>query len=110
MKALVILGCEGHQQKGFHFCHKVENVILDLEKIEGSDDYFNLIQYLDSVVKLFEQPCGKQHIVTNAIYKFYEMGYVDDQIQEYVAHFYNMHKRCNLILFAKPKENNSGKI
>lgn len=106
MKALVILGCEGHQQKGFHFCHKVENVILDLEEIEGSENYFNIIQYLDAVVKIFEQPCGKQHLVTNAVYKFYEMGYIGDQMQQYVGHFYDMHKRCNLLLKIILKEDN----
>ena len=104
MKAFVILGCEGYQQKEFHFCYKVENVVLDLEKIEGSEGYFNLIQYLDSVVKLFEQPCGKQSLVTSATYKFYEMGYIDDKMQQHIAHFYDMHKRCNLILKILLKE------
>lgn len=106
MKALVILGCEGYQQNGFHFCHKVENVILDLEKIERTENYFDLIKYLDNVVKLFEQPCGKQHFVSNAIYKFYEMSYIGEQTHQYIAHFYEMHKRCNLILSCVVKEDN----
>ncbi|KKM69062.1 hypothetical protein LCGC14_1454610 [marine sediment metagenome] len=108
MKAVILISCEGYQQNGFHFCYKVENIVLDLEKIEGSENYFNLIQYLDSVVKLFEQPCGKQSLVTSATYKFYEMGYINDQMQQYIGHFYKMHCKCNLLLTVKLKKDNNG--
>jgi hypothetical protein len=44
MKAFLILSCEGRQDDGFHFCNGVENIILDLEKVEASKDYVNLIK------------------------------------------------------------------
>lgn len=104
MKAFIILSCEGHQQDGFYFCNKVENIILDLEKIKRTSNYFNLIKYLDSIVDIFKQPCGKQHIVSNAIYKMYEFGYIEEKLHQSIAHFYDRHRRCNLILKVSPKE------
>lgn len=103
MKAVIILGCEGFRQKDFLFCPTAENVIIDLEKIENSEGYFDLIKYLDGVVKIFENPCNKYNIITNAVYKMYEMGFITDKLHEKISLFYNMHKRCSLILYAKPK-------
>lgn len=103
MKAVITLGCEGYQEKGFHFCEGVENIILDLEEIQKSENYFQLIQYLDAVVKIFEGPCNNMNIITNAMYKIYTLGYLTDLQHHYIAHFYNMHRRCSLIMEAKPK-------
>jgi hypothetical protein len=62
MKALLVLKCEGRIDDGFRMCSGVENVILDLEKIELTINYKDLIKYLDSVVKLFDGPCVIQII------------------------------------------------
>jgi len=103
MKALIILGCEGHNQHGLCFCNGAENVVLDLETIERSDRYFDIIKYLDNVVKIFEQPCNKPHMISNAMYKFYEFEYIEEELNKHLAYFYKMHRRCGLILYAKPK-------
>lgn len=105
MKAIIILGCEGYQENGFHFCNKVENVVLDLETTENTDNYYDLIQYLDRVVKVFEEPCNKSHIISNAMYKFFEFGYIDEKKHYHLAYFYDMHKRCGLIMSIFLKEN-----
>jgi len=106
MKALIILGCEGHNQHDFCFCNGAENVVLDLEKIEGTDHYFDVIKYLDNVVKVFEQPCNKSHIISNAMYKLYEFEYISEEFHSHISYFYNMHRRCGLLLYAKPKNIN----
>lgn len=103
MKAHIVLGCEGRQDEGFHFCSGVTNNILDLESISFTDNYLNLIKYLDGVPKLFDNPCFKTHIISNTIYKIYEMGYIDDKKYKYIAHFYEMHKRCGLMMSIIPK-------
>jgi hypothetical protein len=43
------------------------------------------------------------NVVSNALYKFYETGCITDVTHKYVSHFVNMHQRCGLILYAKPK-------
>jgi len=89
---------------GFHFCSGVENIILDLEKIEASPKYVDLIKYLDSVVKVFDGPCASNNIIGNALFKIYEMGYVDEKTHKFFSYFWDMHKRCGLILVAQLKE------
>ena len=103
MKAVIVLGCEGHQVNGFEFCNGVKNIILDLEAIRATENYIRLIKYLDETVKIFDASCVKSHIVSNAIYKMYEMGYINETMNKYIAHFYDLHKRCGIILWAEPK-------
>lgn len=104
MKAVIILKCEGRQDDGFRFCSGVQNIILDLEKIENTEQYVGLIKYLDGVTKIFNGPCLTPHIISNALYKLYEMEYITEKMYKYFAYFYEMHKRCGLILIALPKE------
>jgi len=104
MRAYIILECEGRQDEGFYSCSGVKNTIVDLEKERASENYIELIKYLDKVPKLFEGPCFKAHIISNAVYKMYELGYISEKMHKYIAHFYQMHKRCGLILRAEPKE------
>ncbi|KKL92217.1 hypothetical protein LCGC14_1886910 [marine sediment metagenome] len=104
MKGYTILGCDGRQDDGFKTCSGVRNIILDLEKIEASENYLELIKYLDKVPKIFDGPCFKPHIISNAICKMYEMGYISDKLHQYIAHFYGMHRLCGLILECCPKE------
>jgi len=106
MKAVVILGCEGRQIDSFHFCNGIENIILDLEKAEGTKDYVDLVEYLDAIPKLFERPCCVAHKVSNAVYKIYEMGYIEEKTYEQIAHFYDLHKRCGIVLKIEPKYTN----
>lgn len=103
MKAVVILGCEGYQENGFYFCNGVENVILDLEIIKNTENYFNLIQYLDKVIKIFDGPCNKSHLISSAMYKLFELEYIDEKRHHHLAYFYNMHKRCGFLMSIKPK-------
>jgi len=103
MKAVIVLECERHQEDGFHFCNGVENIILDLESIKNTENYFNLIQYLDKVVKIFDGPCNKSHLISNAVYKLFEWSYIDEKKQNQLAYFYNMHRRCHLLMSARPK-------
>ena len=104
MKAVVILSCEGRQDNGFKFCSGVQNIVLNLEGLEVTENYLDLIKYLDNVPKIFDSPCCKSNVVTNALYKIYEMGYIDNEKYARVADFYKFHNRCGLILSAKPKE------
>jgi hypothetical protein len=103
MKAIITLKCEGRQDKGFRFCSGVENEILDLEKIEIKENYIDLIKYIDRVTGIFDGPCFKLQVISNAIYKMFEMGFIDDLTYKYFSHFYEMHKKCGLILLAKAK-------
>ena len=98
MKAILTLGCEGRQDEGFHFCSGVSNVVIDLESISHTENFKNLILYLDKVPKIFDNPCLTSHIISNTIYKIYEMGYLTEIKYKYIAYFYDMHKRCGLIL------------
>jgi len=104
MKAILVLGCEGRQDDGFKFCNGVSNTILDLEKINASDNYMTLIKYLDRVANLFINPCCDINIIGNTIYKLYELNYINEKTNNYYIHFYNLHKRCALILQILPKE------
>lgn len=103
MKAVIILGCDGRQDEGFRFCAGVDNVILDLEAVSHTENYKNLILYLDKVPKIFDNSCAISNIISNTIYKIYEMGYLNEVRYKYIAHFYDMHKRCGLILRAEVK-------
>ena len=100
MQAVVILGCEGRQDDGFKFCNGVNNVLLDLEKISNSDNYDQIMDYLDKVVGVFKNPCCKPNIISNAIYKMYELSFFNDIEYKYISHFYRMHDRCGLVLTA----------
>lgn len=101
-----MLGCDGHIDKETRFCMcpSVENIILDLEKVRKTPHYVELIQYLDRVPKLFEGVCARSNLITNAIYKIYEYGYIEERLYKYIAYFYSNHKHCGLILYIKPKE------
>ena len=98
MKAIIILKCEGRQDKGFHFCSGVENEILDLEKIEATENYIALIKYLDGVTKIFNEPCFKSHVISNTMYKLFEMGFIDEVKYKCFSYFYEMHKRCGVYI------------
>lgn len=104
MRALLILGCEGRQEKGFHFCRGVENVILDLEKVRAKENFVELVKYLDSIPKLFDAPCCNHNIVSNAVYKVHDMGFIDNRLYEEIGYFYKMHLFCGLVLKIVPKE------
>lgn len=103
MKCLITLSCEGREDNGFKFCSGVENTILDLDGLEVTENYLDLIKYLDNIPKIFDGPCCKSHIITNAIYKIYEMGYLEGEIYIRISDFYKFHNRCGLILKALPK-------
>ena len=98
MRAVLVLKCEGHTLDGFTFCTGVSNVILDLEAIEGTEGYVGLVKYLDSVVKVFDKPCVNANVISNALYKLYEMGYADEKAYKYYGFFWGQHKGCGLIL------------
>ena len=103
MKIIIVLGCEGYQENGFHFCNGIKNDVLDLEPLKGTKNYFQLIQYLDGTVKLFDGFCNKTSLISNAIYKLYELGYLDEKIHTSIGYFYSMHRKCGLLLEAKIK-------
>lgn len=103
MKATIALACEGRQDKGFILCNGAENVILDLEQIEFSEDYENLLEYLDKVVGIFDKPSCKNGHIGNALYKIYQYGYVNDEEYKFISHFYRMHEICGLVLKCIPK-------
>ena len=106
MKAVIILSCEGRQDKGFNFCSGVENIVLDLDGLEVTDSYLDLIDYLDKVPGVFDNPCCKSNIITNSLYKLYELNYLSEEIYNRIADFYRFHNRCGLILSARIKEDN----
>src|SRR5271157_1367366 len=105
MKAVIILKCEGHQLNGFKFCSGVENIILDLEKIEATANYVSVVKYLSDVAKVFDGPCATMNIISNAVYKIYELGYMTDKMHQSFSYFWNMHKRCGLTILAEIKPN-----
>ena len=104
MNAILILSCDGRQDDGFKFCEGVENIILDLEEIEPTENYLQMIEYLDKVPKIFDSKCFTKNIVANTIYKIYEMGYMTEVKYKHVCNFYQFHARCGLILSAIPKD------
>lgn len=103
MKAKLVLNCDGRTDNGFRFCSGVANTILDLERIAHTDNYTGLIKYLDKVPKIFDGPCFNNNIITNTIYKIYELGYIDDVKYKYITQFYTFHGRCGLILRCEVK-------
>lgn len=103
MKAVILLRCEGREDKGFRFCSGVENLVVDLEDLETTENYVSLIEYLNTVPKVFDKPCCKSHVVSSAICKIWEMGYIEDELYQRIADFYKFHQRCGLILCARPK-------
>jgi len=103
MKAIIILGCEGREDNNFKFCNGVENNLIDLEEISFNDNYDILMEYMDKIVKVFDSPCCKSNIISNALYKIYELNFFDDVKYKYISHFYRMHERCGLVMKAKFK-------
>lgn len=97
MEALLFLRCEGFEKDDFKFCSGVENMILDLQKIEHTEKYIELIQYIDKIPKLFEKPCVNQNIVSNLLFKLYELEYADDKAHKNFALFLENHRRCGII-------------
>ena len=106
MRAWLVLGCDGHTDKdtGFCMCPSVENIILDLEKIRKTYHYLDFIRYLDRVPKLFNGVCAKPNLVTNAVYKAYEYGYMEERLYNFIGYFYKRHAHCGIILYIKPKD------
>ena len=100
VRAILKLFCEGRTDDGFRFCSGVENTIVDLEDAEYTEDYDKLMEYLGETIKIFERPCVNNNIITNAIYKIYTMGYIEDKLYLRIADFYKFHLRCGLILKA----------
>ena len=96
-----MLRCEGYQVNGFHFCGIVKNEILNLEPLINTDNYFELIKYLDSVANLFDNECNVASKITNVIYKLYQLEYLDEKFYESLGYFYNMHRRCGMVLYLK---------
>lgn len=103
MKCLVLLRCEGREDNGFRFCSGVENIIIDLDGLETTENYIDLIEYLNTVPKIFDRPCCKSHVVSNAIYKIWELGYIEDELYKRIGDFYKFHYRCGLILSCRAK-------
>ena len=104
MKCIITLSCEGREDNGFKFCSGVKNIILDLDGLEATERYLDLIKYLDTVVKIFDAPCCKSHVITNAIYKIYELNYINDELYARCSDFYRFHSRCGLILRCSLKD------
>jgi len=105
MKAQIILNCEGRVDNGFAFCSGVSNVILDLSDAENTENYTALIDYLYNVPKIFHNSCYKLNIITNAIAKIWELGYINNELYSRLADFYKFHHRCGLVLSIEPKSN-----
>lgn len=103
MKAVLTLSCEGKQMGGLVFCQGVKNTILDLEKKIYSPNYLALVEYMDKIAKLFEGPCFKNNVVSNALYKIYELEFIDEEYYKYITHFCQMHRGCVVILKLEPK-------
>jgi len=103
MKAYIVFGCEGREESELILCSGIKNILLDLEGIERTENYLDLIKYLD-FIKIFDKSCFKTNVITNAICKIYEMGYMNDKKYEKLAYFYNMHRICGLSLCCIPKE------
>jgi hypothetical protein len=104
MRALVKLCCDGRQDDGFHFCSGVNNTILDLESVKHKENFKELIQYLDKVPKLFDEDCFNTNIISNCLYKIYEMSFIEESLYKRIVDFYNWHRRCGLYLRIKVKE------
>lgn len=104
MKATLCLECEGFQYNGFYMCRAAKNIILDLEDIESLDNYFEIVQYLDHVVGIFNEPCNKYNIITNAIYKLYQMDVIGEELYKSISYFYKIHAKCSLVLSCEPKK------
>ena len=103
MEAVISIGCEGRQDSGFVFCRGAENIILDLDKHKYSENYSQLLEYIEKVAKLYEGPCCKQNVVMNALYKFYQLDYLSELQYKYISYFTQMHKMCGIILKVKVK-------
>ena len=107
MKAVVILGCDGRQDEEFHFCNGVENIVVDLEKAQLEENYLDLIKYLDKVAGVFDGICFSMNKISNSMYKMHELGFISEKQYQYVTHFYQLHQRCGLKLYAKPSKERS---
>ena len=104
MKALLILRCDGRQDKDFRFCNGVDNIVLDLETINASSNFTDLIKYLDRVTNIFSEPCFNMNVIMNSLYKIYDYGYLTEEKYKFVKYFYDMHKICGISLKCIPKE------
>ena len=101
MKTTIIFGCDGRQEEGIVFCNGVQNEILDLENIVVNEQRVILTEYLTKTVKLFSSPCFNTNLITNTIYKIYELGIFSDKKYKYLVHFFNLHKQCGPYLKVK---------
>lgn len=104
MQANLVLECEGFRQGQFCFCAGVKNTIMDLESIKYKDNYFDTILYLDKVSNIFNNKCNNYNIITNTIYKMYQLEHIEDDRYKAISYFYKMHERCGLLLYCEPKE------
>jgi len=102
MKAYLILSCDGRVDGNFTFCSGVKNIILDCDKIKNLKNYSELINYLDVNTKLFNGSCFNNNIITNTIYKIYELGFINEEKYNRIIHFFQWHKRCGLCLKLEP--------
>lgn len=103
MNGVLVMGCEGRVDNGFVFCSSVQNIILDFSDIQHTANYKQLIEYLDTVSKIFEGPIFNGNVMMNTIHKIWELGYVSEELYKRTIDLYNWHKRCGIFLRLDPK-------
>lgn len=99
----MILSCDGRQDNGFSFCTGTQNIILDFEKIIHTNNYEDLIKYLDSTSKLFEGICFNGNIIINTIYKIFELEYINEIFYKQIINYFQWHRQCGICLRLESK-------
>ncbi len=94
----VFLGCDGRTDKGFVFCVGASNMILDLALRQQSENYPQLMEYVERVARLFIKPRCEYNVIVNTVYKFFDLGYINDLQYKYITLFIQQHKACGLVL------------
>lgn len=97
-----MLGCHGQRRYGFSMCKGTKNVLLDLSTL--GDKQEEVMEYLDSHCKLFEQVLTDHNGVNNAIYYIIKQGLVPEHMKTLLYSYINMHKDCGLYMYIEDEK------
>ncbi len=97
MDILLIMGCNGFSSTGgFHYCHSVNNPILNVSKQEELD---KILQFLDKTCELFDRPCADYNKCMNIVSMlFRDFKVIPQETLHNIQAFSRQHKTCGIYL------------
>jgi hypothetical protein len=104
LSAVLMLGCNNLVIDDFVFCHKIQNIIFDLDSFDD-EHYSRIIEFLDNACDLFNYIMSDYNKCVNAISLLYRnYNAFDQKMLNNIQSFLKKHKDCGIWLVLVLKE------